>query len=94
MAAFVQLDGDGKHIQEARVVLGSVAPTPIRAPSAESVVKGESGSPALFEKGGEAAASDAKPIDDFRASAEYRRDMVAVLTRRALDKAYEVAVRS
>lgn len=94
VAAFVQLDQDGKHIREARVVLGAVAPTPIRALSAENLVKGESPSISLFEKAGEAAASDAKPIDDFRASAEYRRDMVAVLTKRALNTAYEAATKS
>ena len=45
----------------------------------------------LFEKAGNAAAKDAKPIDDFRASAEYRREMVKVLTKRALKLAYEEA---
>ena len=45
----------------------------------------------LFQKAGQEAAKDAKPIDDFRASAEYRREMVKVLTRKGLKKAYEEA---
>jgi aerobic carbon-monoxide dehydrogenase medium subunit len=91
VAAFFALDGPSGPIQEARVVLGAVAPIPIRALSAEQVLMGERPGDALFEKAGEAASKDAKPIDDFRASADYRREMVKVLTRRALREAYEEA---
>jgi len=93
VATFVQLDNDGSHIADARVVVGAVAPTPIRAPSAEAVLKGEKADEGLFDKAAEAASGDAKPIDDFRASAEYRRDMVAVLTKRALKAAYTEAAK-
>lgn len=89
VAAYLSLDGD--RIETARVVLGAVAPVPIRAPFAEKVLAGETPSAELFAKAGEEAARDAKPIDDFRASAEYRRDMVSVLTRRALETALERA---
>jgi carbon-monoxide dehydrogenase medium subunit len=78
-------------VKSARIVLGSVAPTPIRAPSAEKALVGEKPSEALFAKAGEAASADAKPIDDFRASASYRRDMVSTLTRRALTLALDRA---
>jgi CO/xanthine dehydrogenase FAD-binding subunit len=91
VAAFFALDGPSGPIKEARVVLGAVAPTPIRALSAEQVLMGERPDDALFEKAGEAASKDAKPIDDFRASADYRREMVKVLTGRALREAYEEA---
>lgn len=91
VAAFFALDGPSGPIKEARIVLGAVAPVPMRAPSAEAVLMGEKPEDELFEKAGNAAAKDAKPIDDFRASAEYRRDMVKVLTRRALKLAYEEA---
>ena len=93
VAAFVQLDEDGSHIAEARVVLGAVAPTPIRAPSAEEAIRDGRPDGALFTRAAEAAARDAKPIDDYRASAEYRRDMVKVLTKRALMAAYEEATK-
>ena len=89
VAACFTLEND--VIKNARIVLGSVAPTPIRAPSAEKALMGEKPSEALFAEAGEAAASDAKPIDDFRASAAYRRDMVATLTRRALGLALDRA---
>lgn len=91
VAAFIALDGPDGAIKAARVVLGSVAPTPIRAPSAESALVGETPSEALFEKAAQAAAGDSRPIDDFRGSAEYRRAMVGVLTRRALEAALKDA---
>lgn len=91
VAAFMALDGPNGPIKEARIVLGAVAPAPIRAPSAEAVLMGEKPDDTLFEKAGNAASGDAKPIDDFRASAEYRREMVKVLTTRALKLAYEEA---
>jgi carbon-monoxide dehydrogenase medium subunit len=89
VAAYLALEG-GK-IRTARVVLGAVAPVPIRAPFAEKALVGGSPSPELFAQAAGEAARDAKPIDDFRASAEYRRDMVSVLTRRALETALERA---
>jgi CO/xanthine dehydrogenase FAD-binding subunit len=91
VAAFLALDGPNGPIQEARLVLGAVAPTPLRSLSAEQALIGERPNEALFEKAGEQASKDAKPIDDFRASADYRREMVKVLTKRALRQAYEEA---
>jgi len=91
VAAFVSLDDPDGAIQSARVVLGAVAPTPMRAHSAEKVLLGEKPGEALFVRAGEAAAEDSKPIDDFRAGAEYRRAMVEVLTRRTLDLALNEA---
>ncbi|MBN2031707.1 MAG: xanthine dehydrogenase family protein subunit M [Deltaproteobacteria bacterium] len=91
VATFFALDGPSGPIQKARVVLGSVGPTPIRSLRAEEILTGERPDEALFEKAGEAAANDAKPIDDFRASAEYRSEMVKLLTRKALKQAYEEA---
>jgi len=91
VAAFVALDGPNGPIKEARLFLGAVAPIPIRSRSAEGILMGERPDDGLFEKAGNAAAKDAKPIDDFRASADYRREMVWVLTKRALKLAYEEA---
>ena len=88
--AAVLLLGDGL-IQDARIALGSVAPTVIRAPQAEALLRGQPPGEALFRKAGEVAQGEAQPIDDFRASAEYRRRMVGVLTRRALGEAYDQA---
>lgn len=90
-AAFISLDPSRGTIDAARIVLGAVAPTPIRAPSAEAVLIGERPAEGLFEEAGAAASRDSKPIDDFRGSAEYRRDMVKVLTKRALQTALNEA---
>jgi CO/xanthine dehydrogenase FAD-binding subunit len=91
VAAFLSLDDRDGTITSARVVLGAVAPVPMRATSSEQVLLGEKPTDALFLRAGEAAAGDSKPIDDFRGSAEYRRAMVEVLTRRALNMALSKA---
>ena len=94
VAAFLSMDDPDGPIREARIVLGAVAPKPVRAPSAEKALVGEKPTESLFVRAGEAAIGDCSPIDDFRGSAEYRRDMVAVLTKRALIKALEDARRA
>jgi CO/xanthine dehydrogenase FAD-binding subunit len=80
---WIRLDAAGT-IAAARIVLASVAPTPIRAPSAEQKLVGEKPTRALLEEAGRLAAGDARPISDTRGSADYRRSLVAVLTARAL----------
>ena len=69
--AWLRLSEDGT-IAEARLVLASVAPTPIRAPTAERKLVGGRPSGALFEEAGRLAAQDARPISDTRGSAGYR----------------------
>jgi len=77
-------DGVCKDI---RIALGAVAPTPIRARKAEAVLKGKKFDEEIIEKAAQTAAGQSKPIDDHRASAEYRRDMVEVLVKRAIKQA-------
>ncbi len=88
-AAMVRLAGG--RIAEARIFLGAVGPTPLRAARAEGILAGGIPDAALLAEAGEAAAADAKPISDVRASAAWRRRMVAVLARRALAEAVEMA---
>ena len=88
VAVFMTTEGPDGSIKAARVVMGSVGPTPLMSPSAEKVLLGEKPSGALYLAAGEAAAMDSRPIDDFRASADYKRAMVKELTRRALAQAY------
>jgi carbon-monoxide dehydrogenase medium subunit len=71
-------------IADARIVLASVAPTPIRASRAEQRLVGERPGRDLFEEAGRLAAADAQPISDTRGSADYRRTLVGVLAARAL----------
>jgi carbon-monoxide dehydrogenase medium subunit len=73
-----------KRCDGVRIVLGAVAPTPIRAKRAEAVLEGQILSEALAEKSGLLAAEEAKPISDVRSSADYRRAMVGAMTKRAL----------
>jgi carbon-monoxide dehydrogenase medium subunit len=84
LASFLALDEKDGSIRTARIVMGSVGPTPLRALSAEKVLMGKKPGRALFEKAAAAAIRDSTPILDFRGSAEYRRAMVGVLTQRTL----------
>jgi carbon-monoxide dehydrogenase medium subunit len=69
---------------EPRIALGAVAPIVIRVPKAEAWLEGQSATPEAMAETGRIAAGEAKPISDFRASAGYRRDLIQVLTARAL----------
>jgi CO/xanthine dehydrogenase FAD-binding subunit len=91
VASFLALERPGGRIQSARIVLGSVAPVPMRARDAENMLIGEIPGQPLFVKAGETAAGESKPIDDHRGTAGYRRDMVAVLTKKTLQAALERA---
>jgi carbon-monoxide dehydrogenase medium subunit len=67
-----------------RIALGSVAPTPIRASKAEEHLIGHKVNEQVIDDGVNVVANEVKPISDVRASAEYRRDMAYVLTKRAI----------
>ena len=77
----------GGRIAKARVALASVAPTPVRARAAEACLEGRAISDDLFAAAARAAQGDASPISDTRGSAEYRKDLIAVLVERALKRA-------
>jgi CO/xanthine dehydrogenase FAD-binding subunit len=83
---------DGTVCNEVRICLGAVAPIPLRARETEKMLKGQPWTAELINAAGDKAAEEAKPISDMRASAEYRKEMVAVLTRRALEEAQKRAV--
>ena len=70
-----------------RIALGAVAPTPVRARKAEGILKGKKLGPQLLEETGQAACNESMPIDDIRGSADYRRKLVAALTKRAVTQA-------
>jgi carbon-monoxide dehydrogenase medium subunit len=91
VAASFWVDWDKQTFLTPRIALGAVAPKVIHAASAEAYLDGRAISLDAMIEAGRLAAGDAKPITDFRASAEYRRDLIAVLTKRALEGAYELA---
>ncbi len=72
------------RIEHARIALGAVAPTPMRARKAEKLLMDGEPGDQLISRAAELAASECRAITDFRASDEYRRDMVRALTARAL----------
>lgn len=86
VAVLLELSGQGT-CTKAHIAMGSVAPKPIRAMKAESILVGTKLEQPVVEKAGEVAASECAPITDLRASAEYRRRMVGVLVRRAIEQA-------
>jgi carbon-monoxide dehydrogenase medium subunit len=90
VAVLLELD---KHdrISKARIALGAVAPTAIRARSAEQVLEGKVLDDETVLKSAELAAKSCSPISDLRASAEYRRAMVRRLCQRGLLEAYSQA---
>lgn len=75
---------DGERCTSARIVLGAVAPRPLRARRAEDELLGQSPQPERIRRAAKLAAAESEPIDDVRGSAWYRRLMVEVLTRRGL----------
>ena len=82
---------DNGTITDARIGLAAVAPTPIRATEAEDLLKGKEIASELLEQAGEAAAAATSPISDLRCSAEHRKEMVNVFTRRTLQLAIDRA---
>jgi len=78
---------------KARIALAAVAPTPVRATAAEQSLEGQPLTAARIEQAAELALSAAQPISDQRGSAEFRRHLVRVLTRRTLTRALERAGR-
>jgi carbon-monoxide dehydrogenase medium subunit len=71
-----------------KIALGAVAPTPMRARISESVLEGKKLDHALIENAGRAASDECRPITDMRASADYRREMVKVLTQWAIKRVF------
>jgi aerobic carbon-monoxide dehydrogenase medium subunit len=82
---------EGEVLKDAKIALGAVAPTPLRAKKAEAILRGKKVHQTLLEKCGQAASDEAKPIDDIRGSADYRRELVAVLVKRAMTQAIQQA---
>ena len=88
-AAMVQVTNG--TCQNARIALGAVGPTPMRAMRAEAALRGQTLTDQVVEEASRIASEEARPIDDVRSTAEYRREMVRVLTRRGLSQAMERA---
>jgi len=91
VGAGVSVNISGGKFTAAKVSLASVAPTPISVPNAISALVGESVGDGPIQNAANAAKEAAKPISDMRGTAEYRKHLCEVLTRRALNTAVERA---
>ena len=88
VAAGFRIDENKHAFRAPCIALGAVAPTVIRAREAERYLEGRSISTEAMAEAARIAVTAAKPISDFRSSAAYRRDLIEVLTRRALEQAH------
>ncbi len=91
-ATAIVLDESGT-ISDAKIALGSVAPTVVRSPKAESILIGQEPTPELVKKAAGACAADISPISDVRSTADYRRHAAVVLAGRAIQQAVDQAQR-
>jgi aerobic carbon-monoxide dehydrogenase medium subunit len=91
VAAMVVFSPEGRVCEDARIVLGAVAPTVIRSHQAEQVLKGRTLDEGVIKEAARAASETTRPISDIRASAGYRKEMVMVLAGRAIEQAVEAA---
>ncbi len=87
-----RMEEDEIVCKEVRIALGVVAPTPLRAVKAETLLRGKKLSDELLEEVAEAAANEAQPRDTVRGEAWYRRDMIKVLVKRMAMKSIERVV--
>ncbi|MBI5527009.1 MAG: xanthine dehydrogenase family protein subunit M [Deltaproteobacteria bacterium] len=90
VAALVEMDG--KRCKRARFAAGSVAPVPLRLREVEKVVEGAVVDDKLIARAQEAAMKGVSPITDIRSTAEYRRQIVGVFVRRAIEALSKVGV--
>jgi CO/xanthine dehydrogenase FAD-binding subunit len=90
VAAYIELSPELKVPKEVRIAMSAVASTPLRAHSAEALLVDRPITEKTIEQAAQKTVDETKPISDVRASAEYRREIVKVLTRRALRKDCEM----
>ena len=92
VAVRLTLDSGSETIHVARVVLGCVGATPVRARKAEALVTGKKLTGELIAEAGATASQECSPTSDLRGSEQYKRAIVRTLVQRATGKAYERAI--
>lgn len=88
-AAALRLEGD--TIVKPRLALGAVFPTPLRCVETEAFLDGKPATEEVINEAADIAVSEARPIDDFRSSAKYRRHIIRVFSKRVLTRSAEIA---
>ena len=94
VAVRLTLERSDETVQTARIVLGCVDATPVRARKAEALITGKQLTSQLAEEAGSAASQECSPTSDLRGSEQYKRAIVRTLVKRAAAKAYERATSS
>ncbi len=94
VAVRLTLDSSTEAIQTARIVLGCVGATPVRARKAEALVIGKKLTAELAAETGGTASQECSPTSDLRGSEQYKRAIVGTLVKRALAKAQEHALKN
>lgn len=89
IAILLDVDYRDRFCKQITIALGAVAPTPMRAKKAEAVAKGKALTSECIREVAETASSESKPISDFRASADYRRELVKSLVARGIHQIME-----
>ena len=92
VAVRLTLESSDETIQAARIVLGCVGATPVRARRAEVLLTGKKLTQELAEEAGSIASQECSPTSDLRGSAQYKRAIVRTLVKRAVAKAFERAL--
>lgn len=91
VGASVIVDEEKQRIRSARIALGAVAPTPLLVEESGAFLAGKEVTPDNLQEAARIAQAAARPISDLRSTAEHRKHLCAVLTRRALEGAVERA---
>lgn len=91
-AVLLTLEPQTKICRRARLALGAVAPTAIRAKETERFLEGKTLDEKTIQETGQKAREECRPISDIRAAAEYRREMVKILVERAVKKSLGIAI--
>ena len=86
IAVAARADVNNGSVRNLRVALGAAGPTPVHATAVEQALEGQSISPDAIRRAAEAVADQVDPLEDFRGSSDYKRDMAVVFTRRALER--------
>jgi len=91
VAVSITLTSKGGHCEDLRIALANSAPKPMRAKKAEELLRGKKITDDLLKEAGEVASTEADPISDIHASAEYRQELLKVLVRRVGKEALSIA---
>ncbi len=89
VATAITLDKGKERIEEIKIVLGAVSPIPMRAQKAEDRLRGKRIDKVSIEEASRLASEEARPITDLHGSAEYRKEMVRVITKKSIRQAMD-----